>query len=165
MRRIFRRNLIIVALTLSVCGLCAPDHASQQPGEANNKPADVKETIAQLNRAMETAFNRDDMLGVSALYSDDAEITGEGFNVVGRKEIDKFWLDLKGKGRSWKLRVVEIGGRGELIYQFGVSDLVSLANGKEQRSLTSFVVLWKMQKDRTYRIYRDYITRYDFSKS
>jgi pimeloyl-ACP methyl ester carboxylesterase/ketosteroid isomerase-like protein len=130
-----------------------------------DKPSDVKERIAQLNREMENAFNRDEMLKVSAFYADDAEITGDNFSVKGRKEIDKYWLDLKGKGKSWKLQIVEIGGRDDLIYQLGVSDLVAVINGKEQKFVTNFIVLWKLQKDGSYKIHRDFITKAAFSKS
>jgi ketosteroid isomerase-like protein/pimeloyl-ACP methyl ester carboxylesterase len=131
----------------------------------SSRPSGMKERIAQLNREMENAFNQDEMLKVSAFYADDAEIIGDNLSIKGRKEIDKYWLDLKGKGKSWKLQIVEIGGRDDMLYQLGVSDLVAVFNGKEQKFVTNFIVLWKLQKDGSYKIYRDFITKAGFLKS
>ncbi len=74
-------------------------------------------------------------------------------------------MDLKDKGRGWKLTVVEIGGQGEFVYQLGKSDLKHMNNGKESRSITNFVLLWKKQSDGSYKIFRDYLTQTKFEKN
>lgn len=129
------------------------------------EPTGVEAIIARLNLQMENAFNRGAMLEVSNFYADDAEIAGENLSISGRKEIDKYWLGLEGKGRNWQLQIVEVGGRGDVVFQFGVSDLRAHISGKDERFVTNFLVLWKLQADGTYKIYRDFITRHPFTKN
>jgi ketosteroid isomerase-like protein len=74
-------------------------------------------------------------------------------------------MDLKDKGRGWKLTVVEIGGQGEFVYQLGNSDLKYIRQGKEASSITNFVLIWKKQADGNYKIFRDYLTKTKFEKN
>ncbi len=116
------------------------------------------------NREMETAFNKNDMQAVAGFYTDDAEITAENYNVKGRKNIDNYWMNLKDKGRGWKLSITEIGGQGEYLYQLGTSDLTYINRGTEHRAVTNFVLVWKLGADKVYRIFRDYLTSVKFEK-
>ena len=111
---------------------------------------------------MEKSFNANDMAATAAFYSDDAEIIAANYLVTGRKNLDNYWLSLKDKGRGWKLTVIEIGGTGDYIYQLGNSDLTYIVNGKETKSVTNFVLIWKKQKDNSYKIFRDYLTDIEF---
>ena len=124
----------------------------------------IKTTIESLNREMEKVFNANDMAATAAFYSDDAEISGSNYVVTGRKNLDNYWLSLKDRGRGWKLTVIEIGGTDDYIYQLGNSDLTYIVNGKETKSVTNFVLIWKKQKDNSYKIFRDYLTNIEFSK-
>jgi len=124
----------------------------------------IKTTIENLNREMEKVFNANDMAATTAYYSDDAEISGSNYVVTGRKNLDNYWLSLKDRGRGWKLTVIEIGGTDDYIYQLGNSDLTYMVNGKETRSVTNFVLIWKKQKDNSYKIFRDYLTNIEFNK-
>ncbi len=117
-----------------------------------------------LNQQMEEAFNKNDMTKVAAYYSDDGEIVYDNYTVKGRANLDKYWMDLKDKGRGWTLTVVEIGGQGEFVYQLGKSDLKYISRGAETRSVTNFVLIWKKQPDGTYKIFRDYLTKTKFEK-
>jgi ketosteroid isomerase-like protein len=117
--------------------------------------------IDSLNKEMEAAFNKNDMQTVAAFYSDDAEITANNYNVKGRKNIDNYWTSLKDKGRGWKLTVTEIGGRGEYLYQLGTSDLTYIRQGKEEKSVTNFVLIWRLE-NKQYKIFRDYLTKIKF---
>ncbi|HVE62069.1 MAG TPA: DUF4440 domain-containing protein [Chitinophagaceae bacterium] len=126
----------------------------------------VKKQIMLLNQQMEDAFNKNDMVKVAAFYSDDGEIVyPDNYTVKGRANLDKYWMDLKDKGRGWKLTVVEIGGQGEFVYQLGKSDLKYIRQGKEANSITNFVLLWRKQNDGTYKIFRDYLTQTKFEKN
>lgn len=125
----------------------------------------VKKQIMLLNQQMEEAFNNNDMNKVAGFYSNDGEIVYNNYTVRGRTNLDKYWLDLKDKGRGWKLTVVEIGGEGEFVYQLGKSDLKYISQGKETTSITNFVLLWRKQNDGTYKIFRDYLTRTKFEKN
>lgn len=130
----------------------------------NMERAKIKTTIENLNKEMERVFNANDMAATAAFYSDDAEISGANYVVTGRKNLDNYWLSLKDKGRGWKLTVIEIGGTNDYIYQLGNSDLTYLVNGKETKSVTNFVLIWKKQKDNSYKIFRDYLTDIEFSQ-
>jgi len=121
-------------------------------------------TIENLNKEMERVFNANDMVATAAFYSDDAEIVASNYLVTGRKNLDNYWLSLKDKGRGWKLTVIEIDRTGDYLYQLGNSDLTYIVNGKETRSVTNFVLIWKKQKDNSYKIFRDYLTNIEFKK-
>jgi len=124
----------------------------------------IKADIEKQNKEMERVFNANDMAATAAFYSDDAEISGSTYVVTGRKNLNNYWLSLKDKGRGWKLTVIEIGGTGDYIYQLGNSDLTYMVNGKETKSVTNFVLIWKKQKDNSYKIFRDYLTNIEFNK-
>ena len=130
----------------------------------NNANERVKKTIDSLNTAMENAFNGNDMNEVAAFYADDGEIAADNYSVKGRANIDKYWMALKDRGRGWKLTVVETGGTGELVYQLGNSDLTYLRGTETSpsKAVTNFVLIWKLQKDGRYKIYRDYLVKTQF---
>ena len=151
------RNVIIVTIAL-VLTLCT----YAQTGNTEN--ARVKTIIENLNKEMEKVFNANDMAATAAFYSDDAEIVASNYLVTGRKNLDNYWFSLKDRGRGWKLTVIEIGGSGEFVYQLGNSDLTYLVNGKESKAVTNFVLIWKKQKDNSYKIFRDYLTRTEFKR-
>lgn len=130
----------------------------------NSERTKIRATIENLNKEMEKVFNANDMAATAVFYSDDAEIISSNYVVTGRKNLDNYWLSLKDKGRGWKLTVTEIGGAGDYIYQLGNSDLTYLVNGKETKSVTNFVLIWKKQKDNSYKIFRDYLTNIEFVK-
>ncbi|HEX6846943.1 MAG TPA: nuclear transport factor 2 family protein [Chitinophagaceae bacterium] len=124
----------------------------------------INSEIERLNKEMERVFNANDMAATAAFYSDDAEISGPNYVVAGRANLDKYWMNLKDKGRGWKLTVIEIGGTDDYIYQLGNSDLTYIVNGKETKSVTNFVLIWKKQPDSSYKIFRDYLTNIEFKK-
>jgi ketosteroid isomerase-like protein len=142
--------------------LCVLSAFSQENQSKIRK--DINEKIKILNKDMEKAFNDNDMVKVAAFYRDDAEISGEYYTVKGRKSLDNYWMNLKDKGRGWKLDVIEIGGEGELVYQLGKSDLRYISKGVEKRSITNFILIWKLSTDGTYTILRDYLTDIEFIK-
>ncbi len=129
------------------------------------KDTAVKKQIMLLNQQMEDAFNSNDMNMVAGFYSNDGEIVYDNYTVRGRTSLDKYWLDLKDKGRGWKLTIVEIGGQGEFVYQLGKSDLKYISQRKEKSSITNFVLLWRKQEDGGYKIFRDYLTKTKFEKN
>lgn len=152
------RNLCLLSITL-LFGI----YLNAQTDNAER--AGIKADIEKLNKKMEDVFNANDMAATAALYSDDAEIIGANYRVAGRKNLDNYWLSLKDRGKGWKLTVIEIGGTGDYIYQLGNSDLTYLVNGKETKSVTNFVLIWKKQSDNSYKIFRDYLTDIEFKKT
>jgi len=152
-----KRIVMLLTLFLFITSV----FAQSGTGERNK----IKTDIEKLNKEMERVFNANDMAATAAFYSDDAEIIGANYLVTGRKNLDNYWLSLKDKGRGWKLTVIEIGGAGDYIYQLGNSDLTYMVNGKETKSVTNFVLIWKKQKDNSYKIFRDYLTDIEFKKT
>jgi ketosteroid isomerase-like protein len=157
------KNFSMKKVFISVIVNCLTIHLYPQIDNAER--TNIKTTIETLNQEMERAFNANDMAATAAFYSDDAEIIGSNYVVAGRNNLDKYWLNLKDLGRGWKLTVIEIGGAGEYIYQLGNSDLTYMARGKETKSVTNFVLIWKKQKDNSYKIFRDYLTDVEFKKT
>jgi len=152
-----KKILILVGMTFTITILSAQSGS----GDRNK----IKAEIERLNKEMERVFNANDMAATAAFYSDDAEISGANYVVTGRANIDKYWLNLKDRGRGWKLAVIEIGGTDDYIYQLGNSDLTYMVNGKETKSVTNFVLIWKKQPNNSYKIFRDYLTNVEFKKS
>jgi len=148
-------KLPFVILAFLICASC---------WSQNSANVQVKKTIDSLNTAMEKAFNQNDMKKVAAFYADEGEIAADNYSVKGRTNIDKYWMDLKDRGRGWKLTVIEIGGTGELVYELGKSDLTYIRGTETSTSkaVTNFVLIWKLQKDGSYKIYRDYLTKTEF---
>lgn len=120
----------------------------------------LRAIVVEMNRKQIEAFNKGDMLGVARMYSDDATIyfphyqSKQGRKLQGRNAIDKYWLGIE-KPKAWKLEIVEVGGTKEVIWEIGNSTLTSEADGKPNTYICDFIVVWKRQKDGTYRIHAD----------
>lgn len=120
----------------------------------------VREKIETLNREMEKSFVQNDMLKVSSIYADSANISsGSGrMNVSGRKAIDRYWLSLKDRGVSWKLEIDLIEDFGVYVLQRGRSYLKSKgSDGKTRDSDTRFFIVWIKSGD-SYKILSDIYT-------
>lgn len=48
--------------------------------------------------------------------------------------------------------------------KLGNSDLTYMVNGKELKSVTNFVLIWKKQADGSFKIFRDYLMDVKFNK-
>ena len=94
------------------------------------------------------------------IYADDATIyfpsysRKKGGSIRGREAIDKYWLDM-GKPKAWKLEITEVGGTRDAIWEIGKSTLTAEYDGKDSTYVGDFIVIWKRQKDGSYRIYTD----------
>lgn len=140
----------ILALSL-VAGLLAPAILQAQSPD----PAAIRTEVESVNRAMETAFNRGDLLAVARFYADDAVIMGPGTRVRGRERVDQYWLGISNP-KSWRLEVFEVGGSRDEPWQLGRSTLVSgSSSGQDHTSVVDFIVLWRRQADGQLRIYVD----------
>ena len=116
--------------------------------------AALRREVEQLNRGMEAAFNRGDLKGAAAFYSDDAIVrTASGIVAQGRRGVDEYFTGI-GHPKSWKLDVIQVGGTRDHAWQVGRSTLV---HGQPQRtSVVQFLLLWKRQRNGQLRITLDY---------
>ena len=111
--------------------------------------------ITALNKDMEKAFNDNDMGKVAGFYLDSAVILGGGMNLTGRKNIDNYWLSLKGQNASWRLEIDKIEDYNNIVIQRGISYLSFGSGGK---SNVRFLLIWKKVGD-SYKVLYDSFTR------
>ena len=144
----------VLVLALIVPALIVP--ALIVPTALHAKRSTLRQEIDSLNRAMEQAFAKGDMMAVARFYADDAKLMGpRGDDVSGRAAIDRYWSGIKG-AKSWKLEVLEVGGDRATAYQVGRSTLVTSDTGSDRTSVSRFVVIWKRQPDGRLRIALDF---------
>jgi len=128
--------------------------AQAEPGDANSVQ-NLRRIVEECHRRSIEAFKRGNMLGVARGYADDATMYfPRGKSAHGREGVDGYWLRIKG-AKDWKLEVTEVGGTGEAIYEVGKSSLTTEVNGQERTYVCDFVLIWKLQKDGSYRIHTD----------
>lgn len=147
-------SLLVVATTLA-----AQNNSVRNPTKGNDSSA-LWRIVEEMNRKQMETFNNSDLLGVARFYAADATIyfphyqSKQGRNIHGRAAIDKYWLAIKNP-RAWKLEIVEVGGTKDAIWEIGKSMLTEEVDGKESTYVGDFVVIWKRQKDGSYRIHAD----------
>ena len=125
-------------------------------GTSRDATSALRAEVEAVNRQMENAFNRGDLMAVSAFYADDALLKGpRGFEVRGRAAIDTFWKSIQNP-KSWKLEAFDIGGNRDEAYQYGRSTLVQAGSPNDRTAVTNFVVIWKRGADGKLRIALDF---------
>ena len=122
--------------------------ATASARDSSPRAAIVREVCA-MNREMERAVARRDLMAVAAIYSDRARLIGPGgrTEAAGRAAVDRYWRNL-GNARSWRLDVLEVGGHRNSPYQIGRSTLVIDSPTGAQTHVTQFVVLWRRENGR-----------------
>lgn len=144
----------MLALTTAVPGTALGQErgrvceAAASAPDSSRNAAMVKEVCA-VNREMERAVARRDLMAVAAIYSDSGRLIGPGgrTEAAGRAAIDRYWRNL-GNARSWRLDVLEVGGHRNSPYQIGRSTLVIDSPSGPQTHVTQFVVLWRRENGR-----------------
>lgn len=112
--------------------------------------------VETLNREMEAAFNRGDLKGVAAFYTDNSVVRNStSVNASGRKQVDAYWAGIR-DGKSWTLEVrgVTAAENTNLVYETGKSTLVS--GSPAHTSIVGFLVVWQRQSDGKLKIILDY---------
>ena len=145
-------NLWIGAAALSFA--CVQTHGAA--GSPQNATDALKAEIEAVNREMEIACGRKDLLAVAKFYADDARLIGpRGQEVRGRAAIDAYWANVRNP-KSWRLEAFDIGGGPDEAYQFGRSTLVQENSSGDRTSVTDFVVIWKRGSDGRWKIAVDF---------
>jgi ketosteroid isomerase-like protein len=143
-------RISVVALSLA----CA--HTGATVNDSAAASASLRAEIEGINRELEAAFNRKDMLAVARYYTDDARLIGpRGQEIRGRAAIDAYWLGVRNP-KSWRLEAFDIGGSRNEAYQFGRSTLVQEGTAGDRTSVADFVVIWKRGADGRLRMALDF---------
>jgi ketosteroid isomerase-like protein len=117
----------------------------------------LEREILAVNRQMEAALEADDMLRLAYFYDDEGVLISGRQEVSGREAIDDYWFRFKGKGRSWKLENVAIGGDGNTAWQRGISHLTYIdREGKEVLSVVRFTLVWRKNEAGNWKIMVDH---------
>lgn len=129
MLRIHRGSIVVVAIACFVSARSA-------------RADEVRDAVEAGNRAFVSAFLRGDSIGVSGLYTVDAQVIAPGSAVAkGRPAIAAFWQKSIDSGiKDVALETAEVESDGALAYETGNVRLVA-ADGSVSRA--RYVVIWK----------------------
>jgi uncharacterized protein (TIGR02246 family) len=146
--------LLSAALALSVAfgsGGCAAPKETQPAQD----PAALRAAIEDLDRAFSAAFERNDTLVISSLYTDDAMLLPPNHEpVMGRDSITAYWAPLLTPAmKTLHLETAEVGGSGDDVYEVG--NYTMLASDGSTADRGKYLVLLKRQSDGGWRLYRD----------
>lgn len=129
--------------------------AAPKEQEPVTDPAALRAAIADVDRAFSAAFERDDTLVISSLYTDDAVLLPPNHEpVMGRDSIAAFFAPLLTPAfKSLHLETTEAGGSGDVAYAVGNLTLVAGDGSTADRG--KYLILLKRQSDGGWRLYRD----------
>jgi uncharacterized protein (TIGR02246 family) len=118
-------------------------------------PAALRAAIKDLDRAFSAAFERNDTLVISSLYTDDAMLLPPNHEpVLGRDSIAAYWAPLLTPAlKTLHLETTEVGGAGDDVYEVGSYTILAADGSTTDRG--KYVVLLKRQSDGGWRLYRD----------
>jgi uncharacterized protein (TIGR02246 family) len=139
-----------VSAAWSLGGCAAP-----QEKESVQDPAAIRAAVEDVDRAFSAAFDRDDTLVISSLYTEDAVLLPPNHEpVVGRDSIAAYWAPLLSPAlKSLHLETTEVGGAQDAIYETGNFTLIAEDGSTADRG--KYIVLMKRQSDGGWRVYRD----------
>jgi ketosteroid isomerase-like protein len=113
-----------------------------------------REVVARTDSLL-AAFRRNEPLAVSRIFADDATILGpQGLRVEGRAALDAYWL-ARPRPDSWLIETMEVGGSRDEPWQYARSIRLTTANGEQQRTVTTFILVWRRDSAGVLRIHLD----------
>lgn len=144
------RIALAVSAALWLGGCAAPTEKQQA-----QDPAALRAAIKDLDRAFSAAFERNDTLVISSLYTDDAMLLPPNHEpVLGRDSIAAYWAPyLTPALKTLHLETTEVGGAGDDVYQVGSYTIIAADGSTTDRG--KYVVLLKRQSDGGWRLHRD----------
>jgi uncharacterized protein (TIGR02246 family) len=141
---------LLLAAAIGLGGCASPKES--QPAQ---DPAALRAAIEDLDRAFSAAFERNDTLVISSLYTDDAMLLPPNHEpVMGRDSIAAFWAPLLTPAmKTLHLETTEVGGSGDDVYEVGSYSMLAADGSTADRG--KYLVLLKRQSDGGWRLYRD----------
>jgi uncharacterized protein (TIGR02246 family) len=137
-------------LVLSLAAVSTP----AEPARSRPTPA----RTARLGDPFVDAFNRGDFAAIGTLYAEDAIVFPPGSAPIkGRPAIEAFWKSTRNLGiRSIERNVMSAESIGNLAIETGREVLrVQPVGPAEALVHLKYVLVWKKQKDGSWKIYRD----------
>jgi len=145
------------ALTLSILALAfsiLPAALGQAP-----KANPLRAHLEKMGKDFADAYNRGDDKTVAAFYADDAVVLPPDSDFVkGRPAIEAFWKSGHEAGmKNIRLEIVDIESDGKYVVETGkaIADIQPAGQAAATPQSFKYVVVWKKQKDGSWKIYRD----------
>ncbi len=114
--------------------------------------------IEKLGKSFAEAFTRGDIPAVAAMYAEDAmAFPPESEIVKGRPAIEAMWKGVRDMGaQSMELNTLDVQTSGNLVVETGKGTLHIAGAGAAPAAVSvKYVVVWKKQKDGSWKIIRD----------
>jgi len=123
---------------------CAPDSTM------------YRQVIVNANKTMEARLREGNLLGVAAMYTDDAVMQGASDRrVSGRDAVDAYWEGY-GEAVDWELRVEDLSICSDRAWQLGQSAMTFRdEDGEERIGQVDFHLVWFKQNDGSWLIGED----------
>lgn len=129
------------------------------PSFAESPTADpARAAIEKEGAAFAAAYNRGDVAALAMMYSDDAMAFPPDADMVrGRSAIEAMWKSTRDSGlKNMAFTVLDVHSTGDLAVEVGKADLkIQPANQAETSATVKYVVVWKRQKDGSWKLFRD----------
>lgn len=114
--------------------------------------------VEKLGKQFTDAFGKGDLAAVAGMYSEDAmAFPPEAEIVKGRPAIQAMWRGVREIGaQSMDFEIVDVAASGNFLVETGIATLHVAGAGPAQATVkVKYVVVWKKQKDGSWKIYRD----------
>src|SRR5262245_6874780 len=118
----------------------------------------VRAVIEKEAIAFGEAFSRGDFESIGKMYADDAIVFPPDAEMVqGRAAIQAFWKSVYDSGaKGASLTVVDVQSSGDMAAEVGKAYLTVKAPDKpDVKQHVKYVVVWKRQKDGSWKLFRD----------
>ena len=133
--------------------------AAARPATGEGPAADpARAYIDKQAVAFSEAFARGDFETLASMYTEDAiAFPPDAEMVKGRPAIKAFWKGIHDSGvKGAKLTVMDVQSSGDLAAEVGTAVLtIKPPNQPEATQSAKYVVVWKRQKDGTWKLHRD----------
>ncbi|HEY7826140.1 MAG TPA: SgcJ/EcaC family oxidoreductase [Candidatus Acidoferrales bacterium] len=148
--------LVVALFALSFASGCfqsgQKDAAAERQKETQQSLAADEAAIRANSVAWSQASQAKDVEKAVSFYADDAlEFVNHGQLLKGKDEIRKEWTTLLGQpgpGLSFATTGLEVASSGDLAYEYGTYELVTLDKKKKATDEKGkYVVIWKKQAD------------------
>lgn len=146
---------MVIVLAMAV-GFGTAAYAAESKGGGTLDAA--KKGIDKGNAALSEAVDKHDAAAMAALYTTDAVVfPPDQSPISGRAAIEEFWKGSLVAGVSKvQLTTTDVERSGDLAVESGTFAMTVKPSGKEaQTAHGKYVVVWKHQKDGSWKLHRD----------